>query len=163
MKRFEKLDYLNTLANDCLADNDIIMASKFHNEFMKIAQNQRTYKVTDFRETLLDIAGKTGVSVMQIKGYNPKIQDVVMQGTIVNLGPVSRKDMPGTHTVGTGETATSIARIYKISVNDLQKMNPGKDLNKLFSGEKLKVPFKKSSLESESDMMAEEMPGMPGM
>ena len=160
MKRFEKLDYLNTLANDCLADNDIIMASKFHNEFMKIAQNQRTYKVTDFRETLLDIAGKTGVSVMQIKGYNPKIQDVVMQGTIVNLGPVSRKDMPGTHTVGTGETATSIARIYKISVNDLQKMNPGKDLNKLFGGEKLKVPYKKSSLESELDMMAEEMPEM---
>ena len=160
MKRFEKLAYLNTLANDCLADNDIIMASKFHNEFMKIAQNQRTYKVTDFRETLLDIAGKTGVSVMQIKGYNPKIQDVVMQGTIVNLGPVSRKDMPGTHTVGTGETATSIARIYKISVNDLQKMNPGKDLNKLFGGEKLKVPYKKSSLESELDMMAEEMPEM---
>ena len=163
MSKFQKLAQINKIANECAQDGDFVLASKFHNEFMKIAQNQRTYKVTDFRETLLDIAGKTGVSVMQIKGYNPKIQDVVMQGTIVNLGPVLRKDMPGTHTVGTGETATSIARIYKISVNDLQKMNPGKDLNKLFSGEKLKVPFKKSSLESESDMMAEEMPGMPGM
>ena len=153
MSKFQKLAQINKIANECAQDGDFVLASKFHNEFMKIAQNQRTYKVTDFRETLLDIAGKTGVSVMQI-------QDVVMQGTIVNLGPVSRKDMPGTHTVGTGETATSIARIYKISVNDLQKMNPGKDLNKLFGGEKLKVPFKKSSLESELDMMAEEMPEM---
>jgi hypothetical protein len=45
MKRFEKLAYLNTLANDCLADNDVVLASKFHNEFMKVAQiNQEEAK-----------------------------------------------------------------------------------------------------------------------
>lgn len=46
MKRFEKLAYLNTLANECLADNDFVLASKFHNEFMKIAQNQSEAKYT---------------------------------------------------------------------------------------------------------------------
>ena len=70
MSKFQKLAQINKIANECAQDGDFVLASKFHNEFMKIAQNQRTYKVTDFRETLLDIAGKTGVSVMQIKGYN---------------------------------------------------------------------------------------------
>ena len=38
MKKFEKLAYLNTLANECLLDNDFVTASKFHKEFLKVAQ-----------------------------------------------------------------------------------------------------------------------------
>ena len=38
MKRFEKLAYLNTLANESLIDNDYNSEVKFHKEFMKVAQ-----------------------------------------------------------------------------------------------------------------------------
>ena len=165
MKRFEKLAYLNTLANECLADNDIVLATKFHNEFMKVAQEKRTYKVKDFQEFLVDIAEKTGVSVFQLKAYNPKIQNVLMNGTVVNLGPAPKKDAPGVYTVSQGDSLSSIASRKGISLQMLLKLNPQinpKDV--LQPGTKLKVPVMKSSLEdSPMDLMAEEMPEMPEM
>jgi hypothetical protein len=38
MSRFEKLAAINKIANECIQDGDFVLASKFHNEFMKIAQ-----------------------------------------------------------------------------------------------------------------------------
>ena len=38
MSRFQKLAKINKIANECVQDGDFILASKFHNEFMKIAQ-----------------------------------------------------------------------------------------------------------------------------
>ena len=49
MSRFEKLAAINKIANECIQDGDFVLASKFHNEFMKVAQEKRTYKVTDFK------------------------------------------------------------------------------------------------------------------
>ncbi len=46
------------------------------------------------------------------------------------------------HTVKSGETATSIARAYRIGVKDLKGANPGVDLKKLRIGVKLVVPPK---------------------
>jgi LysM repeat protein len=164
MSKFQKLAQINKIANECIQDGDYVLASKFHNEFMKVAQEKRTYKVTDFRENLLDIADKTGVSVMQLKGYNPKIQDVVMQGTVVNLGPAKKKDAPGIYTVSQGDSLSSIATAKGISLQMLLKLNPQinpKDV--LQPGTKLKVPAMKSSLEEPMDYMAEEMPEMPEM
>ena len=42
MSRFEKLAAINKIANECLEDGDFVLASKFHNEFMKIAQVVKT-------------------------------------------------------------------------------------------------------------------------
>ena len=39
MSRFEKLAAINKIANECIQDSDFVLASKFHNEFMKIAQD----------------------------------------------------------------------------------------------------------------------------
>jgi hypothetical protein len=39
MSRFEKLAAINKIANECVQDSDFVLASKFHNEFMKIAQD----------------------------------------------------------------------------------------------------------------------------
>jgi len=162
MKRFEKLAYLNTLANECIDDNDLITASKFHNEFMKVAQQNNTYKVTGFRETLNDVADKTGVSVVKLKFYNPSIKgNLVYQGQVLKLGPAAQKDKPGEHTVTTGETGYSIAKQFKIPYKVLEQMNPGRDLNKLYGGDVVKVPVVKSSLETEQDMMAEYEPMLP--
>ncbi len=41
MSKLNKLAQLNKIANDCIQDGDLELASKFHNEFMKIAQNER--------------------------------------------------------------------------------------------------------------------------
>jgi murein L,D-transpeptidase YcbB/YkuD len=38
MSRFQKLAQINKIANECVADGDFVLASKFHSEFMKIAQ-----------------------------------------------------------------------------------------------------------------------------
>jgi len=164
MSKFQKLAQINKIANECIQDGDYVLASKFHNEFMKIAQEKRTYKVTDFRENLLDIADKTGVSVMQLKAYNPNIQNVLMEGTVVNLGPAPKKDAPGIYRVSQGDSLSSIATAKGISLQMLLKLNPQinpKDV--LQPGTKLKVPAMKSSLEEPMDYMAEEMPEMPEM
>ena len=165
MSRFEKLAAINKIANECIQDGDFVLASKFHNEFMKVAQEKRTYKVTDFRESLRDIAEKTGVSVMQLKGYNPGVKNVLYEGQTINLGPAAKKDAPGMYTVSQGDSLSSIASRKGISLQMLLKLNPQinpKDV--LQPGTKLKVPVMKSSLEeSPMDFMAEEMPEMPEM
>jgi hypothetical protein len=38
MSRFKKLAQINKIANECAQDGDFVLASKFHSEFMKIAQ-----------------------------------------------------------------------------------------------------------------------------
>ena len=38
MSKFQKLAQINKIANECIQDGDFVLASKFHNEFMKIAQ-----------------------------------------------------------------------------------------------------------------------------
>jgi LysM repeat protein len=165
MSKFQKLAQINKIANECAQDGDFVLASKFHNEFMKVAQEKRTYKVTSFQEFLRDIAEKTGVSVMQLKGYNPGVKNVLYEGQTINLGPVAKKDAPGMYTVSQGDSLSSIASRKGISLQMLLKLNPQinpKDV--LQPGTKLKVPVMKSSLEeSPMDFMAEEMPEMPEM
>lgn len=41
MSKFQKLAAINKIANDCIVDGDFELASRFHQEFMKIAQNER--------------------------------------------------------------------------------------------------------------------------
>ena len=79
MKRFEKLAYLNTLANDCLAENDIIMASKFHNEFMKIAQTNQseTKYTTDSGDSFYLIARK-----FRNKGYTVGAEEIAKRNNM---------------------------------------------------------------------------------
>ena len=38
MSKFQKLAQINKIANECIQDGDFELASKFHNEFLKIAQ-----------------------------------------------------------------------------------------------------------------------------
>lgn len=38
MSKFQKLAQINKIANECVQDGDFELASKFHNEFLKVAQ-----------------------------------------------------------------------------------------------------------------------------
>jgi LysM repeat protein len=46
----------------------------------------------------------------------------------------------GTHTVARGETLTSIAKMYKVTVDDLQKANHIEDGRKLQAGQTIFIP-----------------------
>jgi LysM repeat protein len=56
--------------------------------------------------------------------------------------PKAPKVPTKTHTVKSGETATSIARAHRVEVKDLRSANPGVDLKRLKVGAKLTVPPK---------------------
>jgi len=45
-----------------------------------------------------------------------------------------------THTVARGETLTSIAKMYKVSVDELQKFNRIEDGRKLQAGQTIMIP-----------------------
>lgn len=47
----------------------------------------------------------------------------------------------GTHTVARGETLTSIAKMYKVTVDDLQKANHIEDGRKLQAGQTITIPM----------------------
>ena len=98
MKRFEKLAYLNTLANECIQDNDFVTASKFHNEFMKVAQSQSEAKHTvDAGESLSLIARKYSkdgltTSVRKIMERNKLDSSVIQPGTVLFIPLSGEKD-----------------------------------------------------------------------
>lgn len=59
-----------------------------------------------------------------------------------SAAPVAAPAGPGVHTVALGETAESIARKYRITVNDLARANPGQlsDPRKIRVGQVLNIP-----------------------
>jgi LysM repeat protein len=53
---------------------------------------------------------------------------------------VSRPTNGNTHTVARGETLTSIAKMYKVSIDELQKANNIEDGRKLQAGQTIVIP-----------------------
>ena len=150
MDKLNELKALAELAEQLEENGHYIEANTVHNQFIRLAQAKRTYTVKGDIEDLADVAANTGVSVMQLKGHNPGIKNVLYKGQTVNLGPASRKDAPGTYTVSQGDTLSSIAN--KLGMREpslLIKLNPGIEKGKLQPGTSLKVPVVKSSIESE--------------
>jgi LysM repeat protein len=150
MDKLNELKALAELAQQLEENGHYVEANTVHNQFIRLAQAKRTYTVKGDIEDLADVAANTGVSVMQLKGHNPGIKNVLYKGQTVNLGPAPRKDAPGTYTVSQGDSLSSIAASNGISLQMLLKLNPQvspKDV--LQPGTKLKIPVVKSSLESE--------------
>jgi LysM repeat protein len=150
MDKLNELKALAELAEQLENNGHYIEANTVHNRFIKLAQQQRTYKVTDFQKPLREIADETGVSVLKLQYFNKGIPDVVLQGRVVQLGPAPRKDAPGTYTVSQGDTLSSIAKELGMREPSLLiKLNPGIEKRKLQPGTPLKIPVQKTSLDSE--------------
>jgi len=150
MDKLNELKALADLAQQLEDNGHYVEANTVHNKFIRLAQQQRTYTVKGDFEDLLDVAANTGFSVMQIKGYNPGIKNLLSQGQTVKLPPAPKKDAPGVYFVSQGDSLNSIAASKGISLQMLLKLNPQinpKDV--LHPGTKLKIPVVKSSLESE--------------
>jgi len=63
---------------------------------------------------------------------------------------VSRPINGNTHTVARGETLTSIAKMYKVSIDELQKANNIEDGRKLQAGQTIVIPSPPASAPSAS-------------
>ena len=150
MDKLNELKALADLAQQLEDNGHYVEANTVHNKFIRLAQSKRTYTVKGDIETLDDVAANSGVSVMQLKGYNPGLKNVLYKGQTVNLGPAARKDAPGTYVVSQGDSLSKIADMKGLSLNMLLKLNPGIDPKAVLQpGTKLKIPVVKSSLESE--------------
>ena len=67
---------------------------------------------------------------------------------------VSRPMNGNTHTVARGETLTSIAKMYKVTIDELQKANNIEDGRKLQAGQTIVVPSPPASAPSASSAPA---------
>lgn len=98
------------------------------------------------------IAKSVGLSVQELHRLNPntdwtrlQIGDKIVVGKAAKKAPskptpVRLPSASGTHTVKSGESDYSIARLYKISTEQLHGLNPSVSFSPLQIGAKLKVP-----------------------
>lgn len=133
--------------------------------------NAKVYHVKQ-GDTLTKIAASLNVSVAELQFVNsPKELALLKPGQIINVptrktaehtpvveppapNPVVKKTpetaakapaAPGTYEVKSGDTATSIAKRFNVSVDDLLKLNKITDPKKLQLGQSLKVPGSKKN------------------
>ena len=98
MSRFKKLAQINKIANECAQDGDFVLASKFHSEFMKIAQSMSEAKHTvSAGESLTTIArmySKDGLttSARKIMERNKLESSVIQPGTVLFIPLTGEKD-----------------------------------------------------------------------
>ena len=91
MSKFQKLAQINKIANECAQDGDFVLASKFHNEFMKVAQSMSEGKHTvSAGDTLTSIANKFSVdglttSVRKIMERNKLKTSVIQPGSVLYI------------------------------------------------------------------------------
>jgi LysM repeat protein len=151
MDKLNELKALADLAQQLEDNGHFVEANTVHNKFIRLAQQSKgTYTVQGDIESLEDIAAMKGVSVMQLKGYNPGIKNILYKGQTVKLPPAPRKEAPGTYVVSQGDSLSKIAGQKGVSLNMLLKLNPGVDPKAVLQpGTVLKVPVVKSSIESE--------------
>jgi len=88
-------------------------------------------------DTFTSIAEKYGLTVDAIKKENPGVEPTKLRiGQMIKL-PSGGK--PTTHTIIKGDTYTSIAKKYGLTIDSLKKLNPDVDPNKLQIGHVLKL------------------------
>ena len=105
MSKFQKLAQINKIANECEKDGDFVLASKFHNEFMKVAQSmsegKHTVSAGDTLTSIANMFSKDGLStsVRKIMQRNKLQTSVIQPGSVLYIPLSGEKDplkKPGT-------------------------------------------------------------------
>ena len=78
MSKFQKLAKINKIANQCVQDGDFVLASKFHNEFMKIAQKGPQMPSGDAGR-ILKMEFARGM------GYSPNTSDDELLASVIRI------------------------------------------------------------------------------
>ena len=76
----------------------------------------------------------------QISHIRPGIMIGESTPATANAAATSHPAAGNTHTVARGETLTSIAKMYKVTVDELQKANNIEDGRKLQAGQTISIP-----------------------
>jgi LysM repeat protein len=101
MSKFEKLAAINKIANECVQDGDSVLASKFHSQFMKIAQNQSEAKyVVDAGDSLALIVRKYAkkgltTTVQKIMQRNNLTESTIFPGSTLFIPLTGNPMQPG--------------------------------------------------------------------
>ncbi len=115
------------------------------------------------KETLYGIATKYAVTIEEIKQLNPQLENgVVKVGQFINIPRVNKnfisslaqqkKQQNSTtneltiHEIQPKETLFSIARLYNVSVSDLEELNADLVKNGLRIGQEIYIPYKKKTI-----------------
>lgn len=129
-------------------DNNTDASYNQYNKPNQVIISQPTYHTVLSGETLTSIALKYNTSVENLKSINGLSDDKIFAGKKLKISnggsydskvyPNVSKTLPLYHTVVAGETLTSIAEKYKISVQLLRVLNKMTD-DKIYTGQKLNL------------------------
>ena len=111
----------------------------------KVVNNKTTWHTVRTGETLWSIAKRYGVTITSLLAVNPKVDpDIIWIGQRLRIptssvAPISQAPNRATYTVRTGDSLWRIAKMYKVTVEQLVKWNnlTGYDL---WIGQKLIIP-----------------------
>lgn len=109
----------------------------------RIRRSKVTHKIVG-GDTLARVAKKYGVTIAQIKAWNPSLKgNSLVKGRSLVIwvarSPAASRRTTKTHTVKKGETLASIADKYNVSIRDLQAWNPKVKPRTLRPGTTLKL------------------------
>jgi LysM repeat protein len=121
------------------------------------AQNTTEY-IVQVKETLFSIATKNGITVEDIKKANKQLETTGLQIGQKLIIPKAIVISSGkeTHDVKPQETLFSIARLYNVSVKDLEGLNTDLLKEGLRTGQKIYIPNKKKTLSGEARIINSE-------
>lgn len=109
----------------------------------RICPRGASYYTWQTGDTLRSVAQQAGTTVQAMQLVNPDVDfSIIPIGTDICLPSQSYTCVSGmAYSVRAGETFTSIADDFGISVYELAERNPGVDQNQLMVGQVLCVPF----------------------
>lgn len=91
-------------------------------------------------ETVYSIAAKYNVSVQDIHKLNPGSEKGIRDGRTLRIPQVKKISGYSNHLIEAKETLYSVARMYKVSEDDVKKANPGLSENNFNIGKTIKIP-----------------------
>ena len=133
----------NGLGSDVIVAGQVLKVYSGKNT--KTTKKQTTYTVKS-GDNLTDIASKFNISVSDLKDWNGLKSDVIVAGQVLKLYASKNTKKTTTkkttktayHTVRKGDTLSSIADKYNVSISNLKKWNKLKSSD-IIIGQKLKV------------------------
>ena len=129
----------------------------------RICPRGASYYTWQVGDTLRSVAQQAGTTVQAMQLTNPDVDfSTIAIGTEICLPSQSYTCVSGmAYSVRAGETFTSIAEDFGISVYELAERNPGVDQNNLMVGQILCVPFMNGGNNGSANQPAE--PSTPSL
>jgi LysM repeat protein len=128
--KVEKIDAVETTANSAAA-----AADKSAKEYQSL------------RTSTQDAFNQVGAELGNLRGSITKLEEAAKKPVVAEKGGKKGGEPvvagPGEYVVRSGDTGMKIATANKVSVKDLQAVNPNVNWNKLSAGQKIKLPAKK--------------------